>query len=88
MDYVNLINEVGQIDGLSKIKEIYWTDRKRLKTMKKKILLNKTERGNGETLVYSNPVKWRIPIAKPGFAFKTNKRYKRVKVTLDNWQKI
>lgn len=67
-------------------------DRKRLKTMKKKILLNKVKRGNGETLVYSNPVKMRIPIGKPGHAFLSRKdriRSKRVnKITKDNWDKI
>lgn len=67
-------------------------DGKRLKTMKKKTLLNKVKRGNGETLVYSNPVKMRIPIGKPGHAFASRKdkiRNKRInKITKDNWDKI
>jgi hypothetical protein len=50
------------------------------------------KRGNNETLVYSNPVKMRIPIGKPGHAFLSRKdriRGKRVnKITKDNWDKI
>lgn len=40
-----------------------------------------------ETIIFKNTVKQRIPVAKPGFAFKTKKEQKRTKITLDNWDK-
>lgn len=46
---------------------------------------------NREILVYVNTIKQRIPIAPPGFAFKSKKqriKNKRVKVTRDNWDRI
>ncbi len=57
--------------------------------MKRK-LLRKENINNREVLVYANVVKPRLPIAPPGHAHLTKKqslKSKRVKITLNNWDK-
>jgi len=57
--------------------------------MRKK-LLRKEKVYNREILVYKDISKRRIPIAKPGFAMKSDKslKHRNVRITVDNWDKM
>lgn len=57
----------------------------------KKILLEKKTSARGETLVFKNTIKPRIPIAPVGNAHLSKKdrlKSKRIKITQFNWDKM
>jgi hypothetical protein len=41
-----------------------------------------------EKLIYDNPLKMRIPVPKPGHAIDSKRKIKKVKITIDNWEKF
>lgn len=58
--------------------------------MKKAKLLRKQKTSKLESLVFANTLKRRIPIAPPGFSFKSSKamKNKNIRITKDNWEKL